>query len=63
MIKLDTGGVLSDVPQDWTEDQEILGDPLVCELGKTVVHQTSVQTSNKCSCNCKISNVDPEKKD
>ena len=62
VIKLDTGGVLSDVPQDWTEDQEILGYPLVCELGKTVVHQTSVQTSYKCSCNCKIYSMLIQKK-
>ena len=47
VVKLDTRGVLRDVPQHGGEDQEVLRDPSVSELGETVIHEASVQASHK----------------
>lgn len=50
VVKLHGGGVFKEVLEGGREGQQIVRNPFVCHLGEGVIHQPSVQPSNKCTC-------------
>lgn len=47
MVKLHSRGIFKDILEGWGESQQIVRDPPLSHFREGVVHQTSIQTSNK----------------